>query len=96
MGVSLGIAIASARTASPWLSVVHDCAWLVVTLVMLDLVLAAETRPSLRYAVLGGFGLAAVASAVLANAGLLPEATFGVVVVTGIFATGALHQILLV
>ena len=96
MGVSLGIAMASARTVSPLLGLVHDFAWLVVTLIVLDLVLAPETRASVRYGVLGGFCLGAIASAILGGTGLLPESTFGVVVVAGIFATGALHQILLV
>ncbi len=96
MGVSLGIAVASARTVSPLLGLAHDVAWLVVTLIMLDLVLAPATRPSVRYGVLGAFSLGAIASATLSNAGLLPASTFGVVVVAGIFATGALHQILLV
>jgi len=96
MGVSLAVAIASARTASPLLDRTHDAAWLIVALTMLDLVLPRETRPLVRYGVLGTFASVAFAGAVLAREGLLPELTFGVVVVAGILATGALHQIVLV
>ena len=96
LGVSLAVAIASARTASPLLDRTHDIAWLVVALVMLDLVLPRGTRLVVRAGVLGGFASAALASAALARDGLLPESTFGVVVVAGILGTGALHQIVLV
>ena len=96
MGVSLAIAMASARTASPLLDHTHDIAWLVVALVMLDLVLPRETRPVVRYGVLGGFAAAAFVGAALARQGLLPESTFAVVVVAGFLVTGALHQIVLV
>jgi DNA-binding NtrC family response regulator len=96
MGVSLAIAIASARAASPLLDRTHDLAWLVAALVMLDLVLPRETRPAVRYGVLGGFAIAALLGGRLAVEGLVPAATFGVVVVASILATGALHQIVLV
>ena len=96
MGVSLAVAIASARTASPLLGRTHDIAWLVVAVVMLDLVLPRETRALARYGVLGGFASAALLGGGLAQEGLLPASTFGVVVVAGILATGALHQIVLV
>lgn len=95
MGLSLALAVASARTASPILEGAHSVAWLVAALVMLDLSLSRETRRAVRYGVLGGFATAAAAAAVLAEEGLLPESTFGVVVVAGILATGALHQIAL-
>ena len=96
MGVSLAIAIASARTASPLLDRTHDIAWLITSLTMLDLVLPRETRPQARYAVLGAFVSAAFIAAALSQLGLLPDLTFGVVVVIGILAAGALHQIVLV
>ena len=96
MGVSLAVAIASARTASPLLDRTHDVAWLVVALVMLDLALPRDVRPLVRYGALGSFASAALLGAVLAQQGLLPPSTFGVVVVGGILATGALHQIVLV
>ncbi len=96
MGVSLGIAMASARTASPLLDRTHDIAWLVVALLMLDLVLAREARPLVRSGVAGGLAVAAFLGAGLAQGGLVPASTFGVVVVATILATGALHQIALV
>lgn len=96
MGVSLAVAVASARTASPLLDRTHDTAWLVVALVMLDLVLPRDTRTPVRIGVLGGSASVALLGAGLAQEGLLPASTFGVVVVTGILATGALHQIVLV
>ena len=95
MGVSLAVALASARTASPVLGRAHDIAWLIVALVMLDLVLPRDTRKLVRAGALAGFALAALLGAGLAQEGLLPGSTFGVVVVTGILATGALHQIVL-
>ena len=96
MGVSLAIAIASARTASPLLDRTHDVAWLVVALLMLDLVLPRETGRLVRSGVLGGFASAALLGAGFTQAGLLPASTFGVVVVGGMLAIGAFHQILLV
>jgi DNA-binding NtrC family response regulator len=95
-GVSLALAMASARTTSPLLVRTHDLAWLVAALVMLDLALPRETRSVIRYGVLGGFASAAVLGGRLALEGLAPAATFGVVVVASILATGALHQIVLV
>jgi DNA-binding NtrC family response regulator len=96
MGVSLAVAIASARTASPLLERTHDIAWLVVALLMLDLVLPRETTPPIRSSALGGLALAALMGAVLTQEGLVPVATFGVVVVGGVLVTAALHQIVLV
>ncbi|MBW2376672.1 MAG: hypothetical protein JRF55_11890 [Deltaproteobacteria bacterium] len=96
MGVSLAVAIASARTASPLLERTHDIAWLVVALLMLDLVLPRETTPPIRSSALGGLALAALMGAVLKQEGLVPVATFGVVVVGGVLVTAALHQIVLV
>jgi len=95
MGVSLAVALASARTASPVLGRAHDIAWLIVALVMLDLVLPRNTSKLVRAGALAGFALAALLGAGLAQEGLLPGSTFGVVVVMGILATGALHQIVL-
>ncbi|MGB5348308.1 MAG: sigma 54-interacting transcriptional regulator [Polyangiales bacterium] len=96
MGVSLAIAIASARTASPLLDLTHDLAWLFAVLTMLDLVLPRETGSLLRYGALGTLASAAFVGAALARQGLLPEMTFAVIVVLGILTTGALHQIVLV
>jgi len=96
MGVSLAIAIASARTTSPLLDLTHDIAWLLAALTMLDLVVPRETGSLIRYGALGAFASAAFVGAGLARQGLLPEMTFAVVVVLGILATGALHQIVLV
>ncbi len=96
MGVCLAIAIASARTASPLLDFTHDVAWLLAALTMLDLVLPRETGSLVRYGALGALAFAAFVGAALARQGLLPEMTFAVVVVLGILATGALHQIVLV
>jgi DNA-binding NtrC family response regulator len=96
MGVSLAIAMASARTASPFLDRTHDAAWLVAAVLMLDLALPRPTRMLARYGALGGFAFASLTAAALSGNGLLPEHTFGVVVVAGILAIGALHQVVLV
>ncbi len=96
MGVSLAVAVASARTASPLLERTHDIAWLLAALTMLDLVLPRETRPLVRYGLLVAIASAAFLGAGLSRGGLLPEMTFGVVVVVVLLATGALHQIVLV
>ena len=96
MGVSLAIAIASARTASPSLDTAHDLAWLLAAALMLHLALPRSTRELARYGALGGFLLACAAAAVLARAGLLPEHAFAVVVVACLLAIGALHQVVLV
>ncbi|MBT8483882.1 MAG: sigma-54-dependent Fis family transcriptional regulator [Myxococcales bacterium] len=96
MGVSLAIALASARSASPTLDVTHDLAWLLAVMTMIDLVLPRETGALVRYGALSAFASAAFAGAALARQGLLPEMTFAVIVVLGILATGALHQIVLV
>ena len=96
MAVSLAIAIASARTSSPLLDLTHDIAWLLAALTMLDLVVPRETGSLVRYGALGALASTAFVGAGLARQGLLPEMTFAVVVVLGILATGALHQIVLV
>jgi DNA-binding NtrC family response regulator len=96
MGVSLAVALASARTVSPYLGRTHDLAWLVAALATLDLVLPRRTPSFSRALALGGFALAALLAWALSSAGLLPEAAFGVVVVVGLFCIGALHQVLLV
>jgi DNA-binding NtrC family response regulator len=96
MGVSLAIATAAARTASPLLDRTHDIAWLVVALSALDLVLARDARPLVRAGVAASLALAAFLSGTLAQDGLLPASAFGVVVVAILLATGALHQIALV
>ena len=96
MGVSLAIAMASARSGSTSLEYTHSIAWLLAALVMLDLVLPRQTGSVVRSAVIAGFALAAVVGGALARDNLLPAPTFGVVVVSAILATGALHQVLLV
>ncbi len=96
LGVSLAVAIASSRTASPLLDLTHDIAWLLAALTMIDLVVPRETSSLVRYAALGALASAAFVGAGLAREGLLPEMTFAVVVVLAVLATGALHQIVLV
>lgn len=96
MGVSLAVAVASARTASPALAWTHDIAWLLVTITALDLVIPSEIASPVRYGSLAAFGVLAFLAAVLAARGLLPDLSFGVLVVVGILVTGALHQIVLV
>lgn len=96
LGVSLAVAMASARTASPFLERTHEFAWLVAALTMLDLAFPRRTRPPVRIATLGGIALAAVLCGALAADGLLPAPSFAVVVVAAILGTGALHQVLLV
>jgi DNA-binding NtrC family response regulator len=95
MGVSLGLAIASARSGSPPFERIHGLGWLVVAVVMLDLVLPRSTRPVARYAVLAGLVSAGAVAALLEREGLFPEPAFALVVTAGMLATGALHQILL-
>ena len=96
MGVSLALAIASARSGSPQFERVHDIGWLVVAAVMLDLALPRTARPLVRYSTLTGLLSAAAIAALLERGSLSPEPTFAVVVVGGMLATGAIHQILLV
>ena len=96
MGVCLGVAIASARTSSLVLDRAHGAAWLLVTLLMIDLVLPKGIGPLARFGALAALAAAALGAAALANADLVPDATFGVVVVAGILATGAIHQFVLV
>ena len=96
MGVGIAIAIASARSGSPAFERTHDVAWLAVSAVMLDLALPRATRSIVRHGSLAAFATAAVGAWVLADAGWLPESAFASVVVAGMLAAGALHQILLV
>jgi two-component system response regulator HydG len=96
MGFSLAIATASARTGSEALDVTHDVAWLITALVMLGLALPRSTSTSVRYSAVAGYALAATTASILSNAGLLPAHAFGVVVVVGLLAVAALHQIVLV
>lgn len=63
---------------------------------MLDLALPRGTRALVRYTALGGLAAAAVVAGGLAREGLVPGTTFGLVVLAGVLATGALHQIVLV
>ena len=96
MGTSLAVAVASAGASSEVLTWTHGIAWLSAAMVMLDLVLPRSLRPGVRYAILCALASAAFIGAAFADAELLPDATFGVVVVAGIIAAGALHQVLLV
>jgi len=96
MGASLALAVATAGAPSDALMWTHGIAWLSAAMVMLDLVLPRSLRPGGRYSILAAFAGAAFAAAAFAGAELLPDATLGVVVVAGIIATGALHQVLLV
>jgi len=96
MGVALGVAIAAANAESAIFSGTHDFAWLIVVLLMLDLALPKGTKALVRAGVATGFAAAALGSAGLAQAGFVPVTTFGVVVLAGVLATGALHQIVLV
>ncbi len=96
MGVSFAVALASARTASPLLDGTHDLAWLVAVLLMLDLAIPRQSSPLVRYGAVGGLASASIVAAALASSGLLPEHTFGVVVVAGLLGIGALHQVVLV
>ena len=95
MGVSLAIAIASAQTGSPVLGSVHDLAWLVVALAMLALALPRSVPPMVRFGALAGLTVAALLADLLSDAGLLPPASFAVVVVASMLGIGALHQFVL-
>ncbi len=96
MAISLAIAVATAGADASALTWAHGLAWLSTAVIMLDLVLPRSLRPGARYAVLLAYPAAALCAATLAAAGLLPGATLGFVVVAGMIATGALHQIFLV
>lgn len=96
MGASLAVAVATAGAPSNALMWTHGVAWLSAAMVMLDLVLPRSLRPGVRYAILTAFAVAAFIAATFADAGLLPDATFGFVVVAGMIAIGALHQVFLV
>jgi len=96
MGASLALAVATADAPSGALMWTHGLAWLSAAMVMLDLVLPRSLRAGVRYAILAAFATAALAAATFAEAGLLPDATLGFVVVAGMIATGALHQVFLV
>ncbi len=96
MGVSLALAVATAGSPSDVLTWTHGVAWLSAAMIMLDLVLPGSLRVHIRYAILATFAAAAFSAATFAEAGLLPDATLGFVVVAGMITTGALHQIFLV
>ena len=96
MGVSLAVAIASARAGSPPFERTHDIAWLIGAVVMLDLALPREVRGLVRAGILGGLVSAALVGVALGREGLIPEWTLGVLVVAAIFGAAALHQIVLV
>lgn len=96
MGVSLALALASARSGSPSFERVHDIGWLLTVLVMLDLVLPGTTRPHVRSTVLAGLVSAGLGALFLVRAGIAPESTLAVLVAAGILVAGALHQVSLV
>lgn len=95
MGASMAVAIASGGTSSLPLERVHDLAWLTVSVLVLDLALGANTHRLVRVGAIGGLLAAAGASALLSSESLLPPQTFGVVVVFGILAAAAIHQMVL-
>jgi DNA-binding NtrC family response regulator len=96
MGVSLAVALASARSGSPPLNLIHDLAWLAATLLMLDLALPTASSALVRYGTLAGLASASIVAGAFARAGLLPPDTSAVVVVAGLLGIGALHQVVLV
>jgi len=96
MGVSLALAVASARTASPVLGWTHDIAWLLVAVTALDLVIPREVGSGVRYGALGALSFLAILAAILSGQGVISDLSFGVVVVMGLLAAAALHQIVLV
>ncbi|MGB5223081.1 MAG: hypothetical protein WBN60_18770, partial [Polyangiales bacterium] len=96
MGVSLAIALASAHTASPLLRGTHDVAWLFAVLLMMDLALPRQSSPLVRYGALAGLAFCSITAAAFARSGLLPAHAFALAVVAGLFAIGALHQVVLV
>jgi DNA-binding NtrC family response regulator len=96
IGVTLAVALASAHAASPPLNTTHDVAWLVATLLMLDLALPPDSRALLRYGALAGLAFASVLASALARAGLLPTDALAIVVVAGLLGIGAVHQVALV
>lgn len=96
MGVSLALALASAHTASPLLQGTHSVAWLFAVLLMLDLALPRQSSPLVRYGALAGLAFGSITAAAFARSGLLPAHVFPLAVVAGLFAIGALHQVVLV
>lgn len=96
LGVSLGVALASAHADGPLLNRTHAAAWLVAAMLMLDLALPRWSTWLVRYGAIAGLATAALSAAALARAGLLPEHAFAVVVVAAILGIAALHQVVLV
>lgn len=96
MGVSLALALASARSGSSGFERIHGIAWLAVAVVMLDLVLPRTLGRLARSTIFAGLMLAAVVAAKLGQTGATPDSNFAAVIVAGMIAAGALHQILLV
>jgi DNA-binding NtrC family response regulator len=95
LGTSLAIAIASAGTSSRLLDSVHDYAWLLAVVLMLDLALPAKTTSLVRRGATVGLTLTAVVSALLSGAELLAPQTTAVVIVAGMLAIAAVHQVAL-
>jgi two-component system response regulator HydG len=95
MGVSLGVAMASRATSSPRLEAAHGLAWLMVAALALGLALPGRMHTFARASALGGLVMAALLAALLARVGLLPSHAFEVVVVFGLLASAAVHQLVL-
>jgi len=95
MGTSIGLALASAQTADLWIDRLHGAAWLAVVTLTLGLALPPTLSRSVRMGSVTGFATCAVLAALVSRAGLVPQQTFGVVVVAGLLTAGAIHQIAL-
>jgi two-component system response regulator HydG len=95
MASLIGVALASAQTSDLWLDRVHDGAWLGISALVLGLALPTSIRRGLRAAFVFAFVASAIMAASAAGAGLVPPQAFGVVVVSGLLASAALHQVLL-
>lgn len=95
MATAIAVALASARSSDVWLDRLHDVSWLVVVSLVLGLALPTTMARWLRLLVVVGFAASAGLAALASNAGLVPPQTLGVVVVAGLLAAGALHQVML-
>lgn len=95
MAPLIGVALASAGTSDARFDFIHGGAWLGVSALVLGLALPTSIRRRLRLALVFAFVGTAVVSALAANADMVPSRTFGVLVVSGLLASAALHQVLL-
>ena len=88
LGVTLAVAVASADSGVPRLGRLHDFAWLLATLLMLDLALQGQVRSAARYSTFG-------AVAAVCAAGSLYGYGIALGVIAGLFAIGGVHHVLL-